>query len=193
MTPPAGNFYVGDNISFSLLVNTPNLSINTVEGTITFPTDKLQVTSLSKTDSIFNLWIQEPSFSNQNSTGTIMFIGGLPTPGFIGIAGQIITISFKVVGYGDAVLGITDARILANDGLGTNILTSVTPSQLTLLKPKVKTENSDINEDDKVNLFDLSILIANWGTPKNTRTDLNRDGVVDAKDVSILLSKWTTK
>ena len=102
-----------------------------------------------------------------------------------------MTTSFKVKSEGDAVIGIEDAQVLANDGFGTDILATTTPTHLTLLKPKIKREIADINEDGRVDLIDVSILLSNWGTPKNQRADLNGDGRVDIKELSILLSKWS--
>lgn len=189
LAPAKGIFYVGDTISIALFVNASEQPVNMFEGKITFPQDKLEAISLSKEDSIINLWIKEPSFSNQD--GVITLAGGLPSPGFIGVAGKIITMSFKVKSEGDAVINIEDASLLANDGYGTDILKEITPTTLTLLKPKSKKDIADINGDNKVNLIDVSILIANLGTKKDGRYDLNNDGKVDMKDLSILLSKWS--
>lgn len=50
---------------------------------------------------------------------------------------------------------------------------------------------TDINGDKKVNLFDFSILLYNWGIPKNPAVDLNSDGKVDLRDFSIMLYYWT--
>jgi hypothetical protein len=47
----------------------------------------------------------------------------------------------------------------------------------------------DLNGDGVVNIFDLSILLSNWGT-SNPDADLNNDGVVNIFDLSILLSNW---
>jgi len=42
-----------------------------------------------------------------------------------------------------------------------------------------------------INLVDFSILLYNWGIPKNPTVDLNNDGKVDLRDFSILLYYWT--
>jgi subtilisin family serine protease len=49
----------------------------------------------------------------------------------------------------------------------------------------------DINGDGVVNIFDLSILLSNWGTA-DPDADLNNDGTVNIFDLSILLSNWST-
>ncbi len=46
-------------------------------------------------------------------------------------------------------------------------------------------------KQDVVNFVDASILLYNWGIPKNTRADLNNDGAVNYQDLSILLYYWT--
>jgi hypothetical protein len=46
----------------------------------------------------------------------------------------------------------------------------------------------DLNGDRHVNIFDLSMLIANWG--KSGTGDINGDGTVNALDLSLLLSKY---
>lgn len=49
----------------------------------------------------------------------------------------------------------------------------------------------DLNCDSRVDLVDFSILLYNWGVPKNPIADLNNDGQVDLVDFSILLYWWT--
>ena len=185
LTPTTGKFYIDDTVSIALLVNTLNQSINAVEGKITFPSDKLEIAGISKENSIISLWAQEPVLSSHS----IVFSGGLPSPGFTGTAGKIITILFNVKSEGDAVIDIEDAQVLANDGFATNILSKIIPTNITLLKSKTKI--ADINENGRVDLVDVSILLTNWGVPKDPRADLNEDDKVDTKDLSILLSKWS--
>ncbi len=47
----------------------------------------------------------------------------------------------------------------------------------------------DINSSGKVDIFDLSILLRNWG--KSGQGDLNNSGLIDIFDLSILLRSWT--
>jgi len=53
------------------------------------------------------------------------------------------------------------------------------------------TKKADTNKDGKVNLVDFSILLYNWGVPKNPDADLNNDGKVNLVDFSIMLYWWT--
>jgi hypothetical protein len=49
----------------------------------------------------------------------------------------------------------------------------------------------DLNNDNQVNIFDLSILLSAWGTA-NPTADLNHDNTVNIFDLSIFLSHWGT-
>ena len=51
--------------------------------------------------------------------------------------------------------------------------------------------SADINKDKEVNLVDFSILLYNWGLPKNIEADLNGDGKVNLVDFSMMLYYWT--
>lgn len=123
LTPAAGSHEKNTTFSVSINVSSADQAMNAASGTITFPTDKLQVASISKTGSVVNFWAQEPSFSN--TSGTIKFEGVVLTPGYKGSAGKILTINFKGKSVGLADVKFLSSQILANDGTGTNIQKSV--------------------------------------------------------------------
>ena len=52
-------------------------------------------------------------------------------------------------------------------------------------------KEADSNGDGRVNLVDFSIMLYNWGKPKNQATDLNSDGTINLTDFSIMLYNWT--
>ena len=121
--PSSGNQTAGNILNVSVLVNTQGKAINNAEAAIRFPTALLEVVSISKSGSIFTLFVEEPTFSN--SAGTISFNGGLPTPGFTGSAGKMVTIAFRIKSAGSASLIFTSGAVRANDGLGTDVLSSM--------------------------------------------------------------------
>lgn len=155
LSPASGSFQVGQTFSVRVTVDSPNAAINAVSGVVSFPQDKLKITSLSKTGAIVSLWVQEPSFSNE--VGTMNFEGIVLNPGFQGDAGRIITVNFQVKAAGAANIAFASGSILANDGLGTNVLggftnanfglkpapqgeeagQSTTPSEINPLAPKI--------------------------------------------------------
>ena len=128
--PSSGSYNVGQIFSASVYVSSVDQAMNAASGIISFPQDKLEVISLSKTGSIFTLWVQEPLFSN--SAGTINFEGIVLNPGFTGATGKIITINFKIKAAGVALLNFSSGSALANDGKGTNILANLGNAQFSL-------------------------------------------------------------
>ena len=130
ISPGSGSYSAGKTFTVRVYVSSIAQSINAISGVVSYPQDKLQVVSVSKTDSILTLWTEEPSFSN--SSGKISFEGVVPNPGYIGSAGSIVTINFKAVGQGSASVKFDSGSVLANDGSGTNILKNVGSAEFTL-------------------------------------------------------------
>lgn len=134
----------GEVFSVRVLVSSDQ-PLNAVAGTLSFPTDLLSATSISKANSVVSIWVQEPSFSN--AAGTVTFSGGVPNPGYAGDARRVITIEFRAKQTGVASLNILSGSVLANNGQGTDILTerrqgSVTITEATpsLPQPPAPTE-----------------------------------------------------
>ena len=130
-SPSSGEYAVGGVFSVSVYVSSADQAMNAASGAVSFPADKLEVISLSKTGSIFTLWVQEPLFSN--SSGAVNFEGIALNPGFTGIGGKLITINFKAKAAGAAVLNFSSGSVLANDGKGTNILANLGSAQFSLV------------------------------------------------------------
>ncbi len=129
LVPETGTFQVGSNFSISVKVNSQGVSINAADGIITFSPDELEVVSVSKAGSIFNLWPQEPIFSNK--TGKIEFAGGSPQA-FSGTAGQILTIVFRGKRETITKVNFSSGSVLAADGKGTNVLSELRGGVYTL-------------------------------------------------------------
>ena len=131
LSPSSGNFSVGNIFTVNVLVNTENADINNAEATINFPSGLLEVISISKSGSIFSLWVEEPTFSN--SAGTLSLNGGLPTPGFKGSGGKVIGAVFRVKKAGSASLVFSSAAVRANDGYGTDVFRTGTQASFNLI------------------------------------------------------------
>ena len=135
LAPSSGTYTVGNTFSVEVKVNTGGLAINAADGTIVFNTNNLEVKSISKTGSIFTLWVQEPVFSNP--LGTINFAGGKPSPGYTGASGTILTITFFVKTAGTGNLAFASGSVLADDGKGTNVLSSLGSASYTLIGKQI--------------------------------------------------------
>lgn len=129
LSPGTGVYSTGASFTVRVNVNSSGTSINAAEGTLSFNPSELSVTSVSRSSSIFNLWVAEPSFSN--SAGTVSFSGGSPA-GYTGSSGNIMTVTFRAKGSGPAKVNFSSGSVLANDGSGTNVLTSMNGGTFTI-------------------------------------------------------------
>jgi hypothetical protein len=77
--------------------------------------------------------------------------------------------------------------VVAEDAAG-NTSTPGGPINVSTLAQKP----GDLNGDGLVDLFDLSILLSNWGLTNKPQYDINANGIVDIFDLSILLSNYGT-
>lgn len=144
-SPASGSYSVGDSFAVNILVSSPDQAVNAVSGSLIFPADKLQITSISKVGSVVNFWVQEPSYSN--STGSADFEGVILNPGYTGVNGKVMAVNFRTKASGIASISYAAGSILANDGNGTNILDSngLRGSQIaiSILGPQVESESTE--------------------------------------------------
>lgn len=142
LTPGTGVYAANGTFSVKVIVNTGGQSVNAADGTISFNPKELSVVSVNRSSSIFNLWVAEPSYSN--SAGTISFSGGSPS-GYSGSVGTIMTVTFRAAGAGTARVNFKNGSVLANDGRGTNILSSMNGGTYTI-QPQTATPEPEIIE-----------------------------------------------
>jgi hypothetical protein len=131
LSPSVSSVAAGDIITLTAVVNAQGVAVNNSEAVVQFPTDLLQVVSVSKGASVFNIWVEEPTFSNV--AGRVSFNGGITNPGYSGSAGQVVSVTFRARRAGTASVLISDATVRANDGLGTNVLTAKSGSTISIL------------------------------------------------------------
>jgi len=125
---------VGDNFFVDVVINTENDFINASQAVINFPEDLLEVVSINRSNSVFEFWVEEPTYSNEE--GTISFIGGTIS-GLNDSSLKVFKINFKAKNSGLAEITISKPVITANDGEGTNVLRIVRNSNITINKPIV--------------------------------------------------------
>ncbi len=123
ISPSTASVPRGQILTVKVLVNSPAAVINAAEAVMSFDAEKLKVDSISAQDSIFTLWTISPKFDNQK--GEISFGGGIPRPGFQGAKGEVISINFRAQKVGQAQVSFIRGALLAADGKGSNILTSL--------------------------------------------------------------------
>jgi len=128
LSPGTGVYTAGSTFTAHVNVNTNGASINAADGTLTFNPKEVSVVGISK-GTIFNLWTAEPSYSN--TSGTISFSGGSPT-GYRGNGGTVISVTFRAAAAGSPRISFSSGSVLAADGQGTNVLTTMNGGAYTI-------------------------------------------------------------
>ena len=202
---------VGSEFTLTIKVDTSSKNINNAEGIISYPSNLVDVISLSKSSSIFNLWITEPT----NSSGSVAFNGGVKTPGFNGSGGTIFSVKFRAKKVGVAQFSISDDFIRENDGLGTNILTgqsgvsvniigtAVAPKEEAPVVENAKTTNSERlvvfsdTHPDQEKWYALKDAHFYWDNPEgvlaiSTLLDTKSDSYPSTKSTLVVSDKTKT-
>lgn len=169
---------VEENQTFTVTIftDTKGVSINNIEGNLSFPNQLVSVESVSTSSSIFSLWVEQPTFSNTN--GTLSFNGGIPTPGYNGSNGKVISIVFKAKKAGVAQLAFSSLNIYANDGLGTNVTSLSSGNSITITAHQIpKTETvvsgdlpplpsvTSIDRPDPERWYMIHSALFSWNVP----------------------------
>jgi hypothetical protein len=135
ISPASGTYEVGDKVTVKVKVSS-GASINAISGIISFSTSVFKIESVSKSGSILNFWVTEPSFSQ--SAGTFQF-EGVALNGFQGSGGTVITAVLQATKVGSGTVSFTSGQVLANDGQGTDVTGSLTGATFSI---KEKTEKA---------------------------------------------------
>ena len=122
ISPSAKSYVVGQTFTVSLNISA-DLAVNAVEGNLVYPTDKLEALSVSKAGSIISLWVNEPVMSK--NFGNVYFAGVILNPGYKGRGAKILSVNFRVKAAGEALVTVANGSALANDGYGTQILSTI--------------------------------------------------------------------
>jgi hypothetical protein len=141
LSPSTGTEILNSKFTVAVKISTGGQSINAGQGTLTYDKSLIKVLSIAK-GSVFSLWTEEPTFSA--GAGTINFGGGVPRPGYTGNGGTICVITFQAIKLGTAAINFSSGDVLANDGMGTNILSSMGSASF-VISPKVEAPVPPVN------------------------------------------------
>jgi Cohesin domain len=133
LSPSTGTEILNSKFTVAIKISTADQGINAGQASLTYDKSLIKVLSIAK-GSVFSLWTEEPTFSA--GAGTIEFGGGVPRPGYTGNGGTVCVITFQAIKLGTAAINFTSGDLLANDGMGTNILTSMGAASFNIT-PKV--------------------------------------------------------
>lgn len=186
---------------------TSSIPFNAVDAEIRFPIDTLDVVGVNQDNSVIDLWVKEPTYSNEN--GTITFVGGTPRDGGLSGKNLILSILFHPKATGTASIDVFHSVILASNGTGTDLNGSTTPADLIINELGDTANNNvitdetirtytinekdlpspDLNHDGAYTIKDLSLFLPALKGAYDATRDFNGDGSVNLKDASILLSR----
>lgn len=146
---------VGEIFDVVIFANTSGLPANAVQVNISYPKE-LKVSSIDSSRSVLTLWIAAPYHAvDQN---TISFIGGTPSPGFSGSKVILATIRFQAKSSGDFPILFGPSDMLANDGLGTSIMSGSMGLEIKV-HPVVSSKAPAVIESKKSDYLNFSTVV----------------------------------
>lgn len=124
LDPTTKDVSVGVNFTVTVSASSPTASINGVSGRLNYPTDILQLVSVSSHSSILDQWLPPGAKGPVTSTKGAIIFEGISLAGYRGNSGKVFSVVFKPLKEGDAKISFSNGSILANDGEGTNVMTA---------------------------------------------------------------------
>ncbi|MEO5635002.1 MAG: cohesin domain-containing protein [Candidatus Paceibacterota bacterium] len=130
----------GQRFTIDVKVSSPSQSINAISGAVSFNDSLIHVISLSKDRSIINLWTEDPKVQRNK----IVFEGIILNPGYQGSSGSIFKITFEARNVGTAQINWSEGAVLANDGLGSNVLATFGTTSVKIVPGPNFFENTNV-------------------------------------------------
>jgi hypothetical protein len=124
IVPPLGPVHAGDTFTVDVVLNPADTEVNALEGVIAVSSG-LEIRSVRTNASVVPLWAEGPSLSGN----TVSFAGVIPG-GYLGSLGSgwvgyrpdvALTLLITARASGAAAVSFKSARVLANDGNGTEL------------------------------------------------------------------------
>jgi hypothetical protein len=196
LVPSSTTVLAGERFSIDIYASA-HVPVNALDLTISYLPEAVEVISVDKAQSVLTIWTKEPTIT----ADTITLSGGTFRRGFIG-EHLVATIKVQAKFSGNTEFLVSQAELLAGDGLGTPVKVTGTgdASKQTFYiydenedPAKISanlgiTISADIDGDGKVTLRDVSSFMASWSN-KDKTYDFNKDGKMNFVDFSIILAK----
>jgi hypothetical protein len=99
-----------------VFLNSQDQEVNTLEGSISFPEDLIQLQEIRDGNSIINFWVDKPSIVNN-----IISFSGIIPGGYKSNNGHVLSLIFEAKRIGNGIIKINKAEGYKNDGMGTPI------------------------------------------------------------------------
>ena len=120
---------VGQTVVVEWYLDTQDVPLNVISGSIDFTSDTLGLVSVTGADSAVSLWVTQPALT---APGVISFSGGIPA-GISGAAVPFLRTTFRSIKTGTAALALgSDASAYASDGHATEEALTFQPLQFSI-------------------------------------------------------------
>ena len=136
MTPESILHAMAEPLEVVVYANTNGQTVNAIEGELAYNPSDLSVEKISTDGSILNTWSTTPSYDG--ASGVIKFSGWADHP-FNGSGGKIITITFVPLRVGQGSIDFNSGAMLATDGMGSNIITTMRSTAYRIQPVQVQT------------------------------------------------------
>lgn len=128
----------GRNEEFLLQVflNVKEGNVNAIDGRVVFPLNLLEVKEIRDGNSAVNFWIEKPNWQQETSDkrqGKIAF-SGLTPGGFSRQKEFLFSVVFRAKQDGTGTIQADGLKMLRNDGVGSEIRTTVSPFSFSISK-----------------------------------------------------------
>jgi hypothetical protein len=203
-------FALSDPIILDIYVIT-RIPFNALDVTIHFPNDEVEVVTAYFEETVIDVWVQKPSFSNND--GTVTLTGGTTRKGGVVGKSPIASVVLKPLKAGTVGIDVTHSLVLASDGEGSDLNKDIVdsafvirelqnPDQTNVVRKTERKEyviiddskfDTDLNNDGQTTLTDLSVFMSALRSEYSASKDVNLDGVLNIKDLSIIMTKILTQ
>ncbi len=129
ITPENGEYAIGDTFALQIVADTGGDTMNAAEAEMDFNPQAIAVTNISTDGSIMKSWPSPPEYSNDR--GRVQF-AGWTDHNYTGSHGLLLTVTFKALHEMTGAAFLAEGAILAADGKGSNILTSMRSAKYTV-------------------------------------------------------------
>lgn len=132
---------VNGDILLNLVLETDQ-SVNAIEGEITFPNNLLQVKDIRTANSVINFWVDGPKIDGQKIN-----FSGITPGGVWAKTAPVFSIILHSTQKGEAVIDLTNAKVLLNNGEGTPLALEVKPFKLQIIPGLISQLIPELSDD----------------------------------------------
>ena len=167
--PESGVFSTDFERTVEVLVDTGDEYVNSVSVSLVFDPAIFSVEDIITETSFCSFFLEKII---DNKKGTVQFSCGLPNPGFSGNTGTVMSLRIKPKAVGTSTFVFTnETRVLANDGLGTDVLRFASNASYTIEPSKHKGDGSLVvfssTHPNSARWYATPTIDINWGFQNN--------------------------